>query len=269
MTYPFARNLFRGSSTESARFGELYAEFLRTHYRAQRIAIFNGRDEYARNEADALTAKLKDWYGMAPVLRTEFNLGDKDFTAQLASARQAQPDVIAFFGFPAEGAIAIRQARDLGMQVPFFVGTTMVELSLIAASKWQAEGVKGFSVIPLLPNSGSVQPAMVQWEKAWRREYPGATVGRPGALDVMAYADTYVLAEGLRRGGRKLTVESFIRGMESIKNYRVSAIATPRSFSTRHHIGNMSLVPMAVSGGSWEPLNWQSQHDSDILKRYD
>ena len=72
------------------------------------------------------------------------------------------------------------------MQVPFFVGTTMVELSLIAASKWQAEGVKGFSVIPLLPNSGSVQPAMVQWEKAWRREYTGAPVGRPGALPGLA-----------------------------------------------------------------------------------
>ena len=38
MTWPHARNLFRGGTTETARYGELYAEFLVTHYKAKRIA---------------------------------------------------------------------------------------------------------------------------------------------------------------------------------------------------------------------------------------
>src|SRR5205823_13980445 len=38
VTWPHARNLFRGGTTETARYGELYAEFLVTYYKAKRIA---------------------------------------------------------------------------------------------------------------------------------------------------------------------------------------------------------------------------------------
>src|SRR6266487_461409 len=44
VTWPHARNLFRGGTTETARYGELYAEFLATHYKAKRIAIISGRE---------------------------------------------------------------------------------------------------------------------------------------------------------------------------------------------------------------------------------
>ena len=44
--------------------------------------------------------------------------------------------------------------------------------------------------------------------------------------------------------------------------------ATPRTFSTKHHIGNLALVPMRVKDGQWEPVQWSSARESDILKRY-
>ncbi len=78
VTWPHARNLFRGGTTETARYGELYAEFLATHYKAKRIAIMSGREEYPRNEGDATVDKLKSWFQMAPAVRVEFNIGDKD-----------------------------------------------------------------------------------------------------------------------------------------------------------------------------------------------
>ena len=45
-------------------------------------------------------------------------------------------------------------------------------------------------------------------------------------------------------------------------------MATPRTFSTKHHIGNLTLVPMTVKNGQWEPVPWTSKHESDILSRY-
>ena len=78
----------------------------------------------------------------------------------------------------------------------------------------------------------------------------------------------YVLAEGLRRAGANLTTDGLIKALEGIQNYRVSPVATPRTFATRHHIGNLSLVPMVVKDGQWEPINWSSARESDILKRY-
>ena len=266
VTFPFNRMLFRGGTTETARYGELYAEFLNSQYNAQRIVIISGREEYPRNEGDATVAKLKEWFNVTPLNRLEFNVGDKDFTPQLSGAQRSTADVIAFFGNPAEAALAVRQARDLGLKQSFFVGATMVDPAFVAAARGAADGAKGFSLVPMLP--GSKAPDMVQWEAKWKKEYPGAPAGRPNNFDLIAYADANVVAEGLRRAGAKLNVESFVSGLESLREYRVSALATPRSFSSKHHIGNLHLVPMEVRKGAWEPIPWQGAHESDILKRY-
>jgi len=266
VTWPHAKNMFRGGTTESARYGELYAEYLATTAPNRRIAIMHGREEYPRNEAEATIAKMKSWFNLEPAARAEFNINDKDFTSQLVTVQKANPDVIAFFGNPAEAAIAMRQARELGIKQPFFVGSNMVDPSLITAARTNAEGVTGFSLIPYLP--GSTAPEMKRWEDNWRKEYTNAPAGRPNNFDLLAYGDMYVLAEGMRRAGKDLTTESLIKGLESIQNYRVGPVATPRTFSTKHHIGNLSLVPMTVKNGQWEPVAWQSKRDSDILTRY-
>jgi hypothetical protein len=67
--------------------------------------------------------------------------------------------MIAFFGNPAEAAIAMRQARELGIKQPFFVGSNMVDPSLITAAR-NAEGVTGFSLIPFLPGSNAGDEAV-------------------------------------------------------------------------------------------------------------
>ena len=266
VTWPFARNMFRGGTTETARYGELYAEFLTGYYKTKKIAIMSGREEYPRNEGDATVAKLKSWFDVAPLTRVEFNIGDKDFTPQLVDVQRASPDVIAFFGNPAEAAIAMRQAKELGLKQPFFVGSNMVDPTLIAAARGASEGVTGFSLIPYLP--GSKNAEMVKWEAAWRKEYPSAPAGRPNNFDLLAYADTYVVADAMKRAGRDLNTESLTRALEATRDYRVGALATPRTFSAKHHIGNLTLVPLMVRGGEWEPVSWQSSRESDILKRY-
>ncbi len=266
VTWPHAKNLFRGGTTETARYGELYAEFLATNYKAKRIAIMSGREEYPRNEGDATVDKLKNWFQITPVARVEFNINDKDFTPQLVEVQKANPEVIAFFGNPAEASIAMRQAKELGLKQPFFVGSNMVDPSLVNAAKASAEGVVGFSLIPYLP--GSKANDMVKWEAAWKKEYPNAPAGRPNNFDLLAYGDMYVLAEGMKRAGPNLTTASLITALEGIQNYRVSPVATPRTFSTKHHIGNLALVPMVVKDGQWEPVQWTSTRASDILTRY-
>lgn len=266
VTWPFSRNLFRGGTTEAARYGELYAEYLATNAKNKRIAIMSGREEYPRNEGDATVTKLKSWFDIAPVARVEFNINDKDFTGQLVEVQKSNPDIVAFFGNPAEASIAMRQAKELGIKQPFFVGSNMVDPSLIAAARTNAEGVAGFSLIPLLP--GSQLPDMVKWEAAWRKEYPSAPAGRPNNFDLLAYGDAHVMAEALRRAGKDLTTDSLIKALEGVQNYRVGPVATPRTFSTKHHIGNLTLVPMMVKNGAWEPLPWTSARESDILKRY-
>jgi branched-chain amino acid transport system substrate-binding protein len=266
VTWPFSRSLFRGGTTEVPRYGELYAEFIADHLKAQKVAIISGREEYPKNEGDATTKQLQSWFSITPVKRLEFNIGDKDFTPQLLEIQRAEPQVIAFFGNPAEAAIAMRQAKELGLNQPFFVGSNMVDQGLITAARQSAEGVYGFSLIPLLP--GSSQPDMKAWEANWKKEYPNLPAGRPNVFDILAYGDMYVLAEGLKRAGKDITTEKLIDALEGINEYRVGPVATPRTFSKKHHIGNLRLAPLQIKGGEWVPVVWEGKRESEILKRY-
>jgi branched-chain amino acid transport system substrate-binding protein len=266
VTWPFARNLFRGGTTEVPRYGELYAEYLHDYLKAAKIAILSGREEYPKNEGDALTAQLKNWYQAAPVKRVEFNIGDKDFTPQLLDIQGADPQVIAIFGNPAEAAIAMRQAKELGMNQSFFVGSNMVDQGLLSAAKQSAEGTSGFALIPLLPTSSN--PEMQSWLAKWKQEYPNLPAGRPNTFDLLAYADIYVLADAIKRAGNDLTTTGLIDSLEATNEYRVGAIATPRTFTKKHHIGNLRLQAMQVKNGEWVPVSFDGKHESDILKRY-
>jgi branched-chain amino acid transport system substrate-binding protein len=266
VTWPFSRNLFRGGTTEVPRYGELYAEYIVDHMKAKKIGIMSGREEYPKNEGDALTKQLQSWFGLAPVKRVEFNIGDKDFTPQLLELQRADPDVIAFFGNPAEAAIALRQARELGVDVPFFVGSSIVDASLLSAARQNAEGVTGFALVPALP--GSSDPDLKAWEAKWKAQYPNLPAGRPNVFDLMGYADMYVLAEALKKAGPDPTTDKLIDALESLKDYRVGPIATPRTFTTKHHIGNLTLQAQQVKNGVWEPVKWQPKHETEILRRY-
>jgi branched-chain amino acid transport system substrate-binding protein len=266
VTWPFARNMFRGGTTEVPRYGELYAEYLHDYLKATKIAILNGREEYPKNEGDALTAQLKNWYQTAPVKRAEFNIGDKDFTPQLLEIQGADPQVIAIFGNPAEAAIAMRQAKELGINASFFLGTTMVDQSLLNVAKQAAEGANGFALLPLLPSSSN--PEMKSWVAKWKQEYPNLPAGRPNVFDVLSYSDMYAVADALKRAGKDLTTDRLIDALEATQDYRVGAIASPLTFTKKHHIGNLRLQAMQVKNGEWEPVAFEGKRESDILKRY-
>lgn len=264
VTQPFNRYLFRGGTTEAARYGEIYSEFLSQGLKAQRVGLISGRDEFSKNEADAVAKHLKAWFNVEAVKRVEFNIGDKDFTPQLLELKQASPQVIMISGHPAEGAIILRQARELGLNQSFFGSGTMVDNSIPANAKSAAEGFMAAWLTPLY--MGSNHPDMVKFEAAWRKEYPNMPTGRPNIFDLLGYGDMYVVGEGLKRAGRDLTVDGFIAALESLRGYRVSMVATPRTFTSEHHIGNLTLQIMQVKNGEWVPVDWEPRHPSDILE---
>jgi len=55
---------------------------------------------------------------------SSYNTGDQDFTAQLTNVKNKMPDVVFAPGNYGESALLIRQARELGIDVPFLGGDT-------------------------------------------------------------------------------------------------------------------------------------------------
>jgi branched-chain amino acid transport system substrate-binding protein len=266
VTRPFSKYLFRGGTTEAARYGELYAEFVAEFLQAKKIAILSGADEFPKNEGDATERLLQQWFNLKPLLRVEFKVGDKDFTPQLLKIKEANPEIIMSFGHVTEAAIFLRQARELGIRQPFFGSGAMVDNALIANAGYAAEGFMGGWLTGLFLDSA--HPDMARFQSRWAALNPNAPKGRPNVFDVLSYTDLHVVAEGLRRAGRELTRERFASALETIADYRVSEIATPRTFTDWHHIGNLRMSMMVVINQHWVPLRWDPKRESNILQEY-
>jgi branched-chain amino acid transport system substrate-binding protein len=266
VTRPFNRFMFRGGTTEAARYGELYAEFLVEFLQGKKFAIISGSDEFPKNEGDATERLLQQWYNIKSALRVEFKVGDKDFTPQLLKIKEANPDVILAFGHVTEAVIILRQARELGLRQPFFGSGAMVDNALIANAGYAAEGFMGGWLTGVFLDSA--HPDMVKFRTDWEKFYPNAAKGRPNVFDVLAYTDFHVVAEALRRAGRNLDHDGLVKALESIKEYRVSEIATPRTFTDWHHIGNLRMSMMIVVNQHWVPLRWDPKKESGILSEF-
>lgn len=266
VTHPFNRYLFRGATSETVRFGELDAEFFVDFLGVKRIAILSGLEENLRTEADEAIRILEKWYGVKTLMRAEFKVGDKDFTPQLLQVKQSNPDFIFAVGQVPEASIIVRQARELGLRQPIMVAPSSVDNTLITNLGANAEGVLGLWGAGAFVDSGN--PDMTKFREAWAKMNPNAPKGRPNLFDVWGYTEVYVIAEALKRAGRDLTREKFVDALESIKDYRVSEIATPRTFTDWHHIGNLTQQAMVVVGQHWVPLRWDPRHASEVLETY-
>jgi branched-chain amino acid transport system substrate-binding protein len=266
VTHPFSRYLFRGASTESARFGELYAEFLTQFLQVKKIGILSGSDENAKNEADNTEKMLDKWYGVKIEGRAEFKVGDKDFTPQILKMKQLNPEIVVVIGQTPEVSVIIRQMRELGLKMPIYGGAAAVDQSIIINAGLSAEGYMGGWLTPVYLDSS--HPDMLKYMEAFNKFLPNAPKGRPNLYDIMGYTEVYVIAEAMKRAGPDLTRDKFIDALETIDNYRVSEIGSPRTFTKWHHIGNLRQQIMVVLAQHWVPLKWEPQHESEILKGY-
>jgi branched-chain amino acid transport system substrate-binding protein len=169
-------------------------------------------------------------------------------------------------GHVTEASIIVRQARELGLRQPIFGSGAMVDNALIANVGLAAEGFMGGWLTGVFLDS--LHPDMVKFKESWARLNPGAPKGRPNVFDVLAYSDLHVVAEGMRRAGKDLTRDGLVKALESVKDYRISEIATPRTFTDWHHIGNLRMQMMVVINQHWVPLRWDPAQESGILADY-
>lgn len=84
----------------------------------KKIAMISNNGSYGKGEHDAFTAALKQ-EGVSPVTDQVVTTDQKDFSAALSHIRQAKPDAVFVGSEEVEAGLIVKQARDLGIKVPF------------------------------------------------------------------------------------------------------------------------------------------------------
>jgi branched-chain amino acid transport system substrate-binding protein len=105
----------------STTYDETLAKYIVDTKGIKSIAMITNNGSYGKGEHDAFTKSLAK-RGVTPVADQVVTTDQKDFSAALTAIRQKAPQVVFLGAEEVESRLIVKQARDLGITVPFAGG---------------------------------------------------------------------------------------------------------------------------------------------------
>jgi branched-chain amino acid transport system substrate-binding protein len=175
--------------------GPVMAKFALGTLKAKRVAVLS-------SNSSAYSVGLAKYFkeavlagGGTIVAEPKYSEGDKDFKAQLTSVKASNPDAIFCPGYYNEGALIVKQARDLGITVPIFGGDSWEAEDLINLGGKSMEGSFLCSHYSPEDPSPRVQNFVSAYRKRWGESFA------PDSNASLGYDSVLVLADAIRRAG--------------------------------------------------------------------
>jgi branched-chain amino acid transport system substrate-binding protein len=202
-----------------------------------RIAVFYQDDGLGKT----LLAELRQaatLEKMTFVVETKIDPAQPDFAAAAAATEKAQPQAVILGTAGTTFTNYIKAVQQTSAK-PNFYGFSVASLDVINRElKEQARGIVLTQIMPSLRNA--TIPVVAEYLKLLREKAPDA---RPSASQFEGFVHAKLLVEGLRRTGRSLSTESFIKAMEAAGEISFGRFVA--KYSPQSHNGS-SYVEMAI-----------------------
>ena len=174
--------------------GTVMAKFALEDLKVKRVAIISSvSNAYSVGLAKFFNETFTQGGG-AVVVEQRYSEGDKDFRAQLTAVKAAGIEAVFVPGYYTESALIVRQARDLGIAVPFFGGDGWVSDQLLQIGGEALNGCYYSTHFSPEDNSANVQTFVRKFKARWSNE-------TPDAFAALGYDAAYVLTDAIKRAG--------------------------------------------------------------------
>lgn len=205
----------------------------------RKVAVFYQNDAYGQaGLAGVKKAMDKRSLPIAVTGTVERNSSDVSGAVKTISAQN--PDAIVMVSAYSSASTFIKDYKKTGRPTQFFNVSFVGSNSLADALGVDGYGTIIAQVVPV-PTERSL-PIIAEYQLHLKEKDPTA---QPNFTSLEGYIAAKMMAEGLRRAGKDLTVESFTRGMESIKEYDMGGFML--NFSDKNHSGS-SFVELTMIG---------------------
>jgi branched-chain amino acid transport system substrate-binding protein len=131
------------------------------------------------------------------VSEMKYQSGDQDFTAQLTEIISKAPDIVFTPAYFAEGAIILKQAKELGATFRFMGGDAMDNPEIVTLG---GDAVEGFlhTTFAYDPSMKDMNPVAQKFTEIWKAEHPDKDPNVNAALGYYAYI---LIVDAIKRAG--------------------------------------------------------------------
>jgi branched-chain amino acid transport system substrate-binding protein len=199
-------------------------------------------------QADKLKIKIAETVTHKPT--------DQDFTAQITRLKGAGCDLVALGTIVRDSIVPYATARKIGWTDVDFLGSAATyDLFVAAAQGGVTEGLHAMGLTDM-PYRDTLGPPAQAWFDRYKERYKAD----PNIGAVYGHVAADLTALGLEKAGPDLNLNTFVRGLESIKGYRDIFNGPEANFGPDKHQGANSSFLAVVKGGRWvrvtEPLGY-------------
>jgi len=175
---------------------------------------------------------------------------DQDFTAQITKLKGAGCDLVALGTIVRDSIVPYATARKIGWTDVDFLGLAAIyDLFVVAAQGGVTEGLHAMGLTDM-PYRDTLSPTAQAWFDRYKDKYKADP--NIGAIYGHVAADLTVV--GLDKAGKDLTLDSLVKGLESIRGYRDIFNGPEVNFAADKHQGASSSFLAVVKGGRWVRL---------------
>jgi branched-chain amino acid transport system substrate-binding protein len=203
-----------------------------------RIAVFYQNDAYGKAGLTGVERALKKRNMEIAALAT-VERNTVDVAKAVAEMAKANPQAIVMISAYKSCAAFIRDMKKAGKSPSFWNVSFVGSKALAGELGPEGRGVQISQVVPF-PWDASI-PVV----KEYQRLLAESKAGEPGFGSLEGFIAAKVMVEGLRRAGKNLTRESFIRAMESMDPYDVGGFKV--AYSVDNHNGSKYVDLTIVS----------------------
>lgn len=229
----------------------------------KRIAFFYQNDDYGKEGLYGAQIALEK-YGMKLVAEVSAELLDTDLSSHVMKLKASKADCVIMWVLPKHGAIILGTSAKMGFKPQWMTTSTLSDTPIMfKISKGLFKDVI-FVSFGELPDSD--HPLMKKYKGAKEKFAPK---DRWGIFFYAGILFVEPMVEALNRCGRDLTVENFVKAMDSIKE--LQGIGPKMSFGPNKRQGTRSsFIGKCGEGGKAVRLSDWMTSDIDInafLKR--
>jgi ABC-type branched-subunit amino acid transport system substrate-binding protein len=213
---------------------------------SKKIAIFYQNDDYGKMAKSGIEKALKELGGKAKLAAAvPYEVTERSLGSHALKLKESGADTVILYPTPTHGALIVKEMAKLGYNPKRLATFTLGDpiMYRIAGKPWEGTyiALPGNSGVPGSDKAADkvVAELLKQNPKLKGKEY----LALFGAMSMMHFA------EGLKKAGKDLTPEKFVKAMETIKDWKPEGIGAPVTYTaTRHHGVNAARMGRAEKG---------------------
>jgi len=181
---------------------------------------------------------------------------DQDFTAQITRLKGAGCDLVVLGTIVRDSIVPYATARKIGWtDVDFLGSAASYDLFVAAAQGGVTEGLYAMGLTDM-PYRDTLSPTAQAWFDRYKERYKAD----PNIGAIYGHVAADLTALGLDKAGSDLTLNSFVKGLESIRGYKDIFNGPEVNFGPDKHQGANSSFLAVVKGGRWVRLTDPLSH---------